>query len=71
MRAILILYFIAVAYSCVRYLAFAPQNLGNLPIFVLNKGISMAAAFCFALAFWAQLRERRGIPTTREAELPE
>lgn len=45
-------YVLCMTYSAIRYVVFAPQNLQNLPIFVLNKGISMGAALCFALAFW-------------------
>jgi hypothetical protein len=39
---------------------FDPKNLENLPIFVINKGLSMAAAICFVLAFWQQWRRLRG-----------
>lgn len=56
----LLLYVLCMIYSAVRYVVFTPQNLQNLPVFVLNKGISMGAAFCFALAFWHQWRKRRG-----------
>jgi hypothetical protein len=45
-------------YSVVRYVAFAPQNLDNLPVFISNKGVSMFAALCFMQAFWM-----RGGPT--------
>jgi lysylphosphatidylglycerol synthetase-like protein (DUF2156 family) len=48
------------AYSLVRYVAFAPKNLENLPVFIVNKGVSMAAALAFALGFLAQLRLARG-----------
>jgi hypothetical protein len=58
MRNIVLMYLMAVAYSAVRYVVFAPKNLENLPVFVVNKGVSMAAALCFALAFWRQWRER-------------
>ena len=59
---IALLYFAAVSYSAVRYVVFAPKNLENLPVFVTNKGVSMAAAFCFALAFWYQWRGRTAEP---------
>lgn len=52
------LYAICALYSVVRYVVFDPKNLQNLPVFVLNKGISMAAALCFAIAFWTQWRKR-------------
>lgn len=55
------LYVLCMTYSAIRYVAFAPENLQNLPIFVLNKGISMGAAFCFSLAFWHQWRRLRGV----------
>jgi hypothetical protein len=57
--AFLICYGLALVYAVVRYGVFAPQNLENLPAFILNKGISMAAAFCFVLAFREQCRRER------------
>ena len=54
------LYLIAIAYSFVRYVVFVPANLEHLPIFILNKGISTAAALCFVMAFWQQWRRLRG-----------
>lgn len=57
---IVTLFALAIAYSAVRYIVFAPQNVTNLPVFVVNKGVSMAAAFCFALAFWQRWRRMRG-----------
>lgn len=59
MWRVLCLYAVAVTYSAIRYVVFAPKNLEHLPVFVVNKGVSMAAAFCFALAFWVQWRGRR------------
>lgn len=58
MRNITLLYFGCLIYAIVRYVVFAPKNLEHLPIFVLNKGISMAASFCFVLAFWQQWRQK-------------
>lgn len=55
---ILWLYGASVMYSVVRYAVFAPQNFQNLPVFIVNKGVAMAVALCFAVAFWQQLRER-------------
>lgn len=60
MRAILALYVVSVVYAMIRYVAFAPKNLENLPVFIVNKGISMAAAICFAIGFFCQLRQLRG-----------
>ena len=60
MLSILALYAASVVYSAIRYVVFAPKNLENLPVFVVNKGVSMAAALCFAFGFWAQLRKFRG-----------
>jgi hypothetical protein len=52
------LYAACAIYSIVRYVLFAPENAQNLPVFVLNKGISMGAALCFSLAFWQQWKAR-------------
>jgi hypothetical protein len=60
MHKIVLLYALAMGYSAVRYVVFMPDNRENLPVFVLNKGIAMAAALCFALAFWQQWRRQRG-----------
>jgi hypothetical protein len=60
MLAIVLLYLVCAIYSIIRYVAFAPQNAANIPLFVLNKGIAMAAAFCFAAAFLQQWRRKRG-----------
>lgn len=60
MRTIAILFAACIAYAFVRYVAFAPANLPHVPVFVVNKGVSMAAALCFALAFWQQWRRVRG-----------
>lgn len=57
---IILLFALSVAYAILRYGAFAPKNLGNLPVFIMNKGVSMAAALCFAWAFWLQWRRLRG-----------
>ncbi len=60
MRWVMTLWLASLAYAVVRYVAFAPKNLENLPVFVLNKGVSMAAALCFAAAFLQQWRQGRG-----------
>lgn len=60
MRWIVILFCAAIAYAAVRYTVFIPENRPNLPVFVVNKGVSVAAAFCFTLAFWQQWRRMRG-----------
>jgi hypothetical protein len=58
MKPILCLFAATLAYALVRYLAFMPENLGNLPIFVINKGLAMAAALAFVVAFHHQWRDR-------------
>lgn len=60
MGKIVILFAASIVYSTMRYIVFAPKNLPNLPVFVVNKGVSMAAALCFALAFRQQWRRMRG-----------
>lgn len=59
MKWIVALYVGSFVYAVVRYVAFAPENLGNLPVFVANKGVAMAAALCFFAGFVRQRRERR------------
>jgi hypothetical protein len=49
----------SLVYAVVRYVVFAPSNREHIPVFVFNKGLSMAAALCFSLAFWIQYRRRR------------
>jgi hypothetical protein len=61
MVPIVVLYIVCVVYSVIRYIVFAPANAGNLPVFVTNKGVAIAAALCFAAAFLQQLRARRGL----------
>jgi hypothetical protein len=60
MRWVVLLYVVSIVYSVVRYVAFAPHNAGNIPVFIVNKGLSMAAALCFTAAFVAQWRAMRG-----------
>lgn len=57
---IVALFATSIVYSSIRYIVFAPKNLENLPVFVVNKGVSMAAALCFVAAFIQQLRRHRG-----------
>jgi len=59
-KTIILLYAASVVYSAVRYIVFAPKNIENLPVFVVNKGVSMAAALCFAVGFLQALRQKRG-----------
>ncbi len=61
LRAILTIYAVSVAYSVVRYVVFAPKNIENLPVFVVNKGVSMAAALCFAAGFYHAWRKSHGV----------
>jgi hypothetical protein len=60
MRAIVALYAASVAYSVIRYVAFTPKNAGNIPVFIVNKAVAMAAVLCLALGFLAALRRQRG-----------
>jgi len=57
--AVVSVFVACVVYSIVRYIVFAPKNLEHLPVFIVNKGVSMAAVICFGLAFAAQLRQLR------------
>jgi hypothetical protein len=72
MTKIVLLFAAAIVYSAVRYVVFAPKNLGNLPVFVVNKGVSMAAALAFSIAFitlWQRARrERLGQSTNNTIE---
>jgi hypothetical protein len=60
MGQVVALYIASVVYSAIRYVVFAPKNLEHLPVFVVNKGVSMGAALCFAIAFLVQWRRWRG-----------
>jgi hypothetical protein len=55
-RQITLLFAACTAYAVVRYAVFLPENRHSLPVFIVNKGVSMAAALCFAVAFWRQWR---------------
>ncbi len=48
---IIALYLVSLVYSFIRYVTFAPKNAENIPTFVVNKGVAMAAALCFVAAF--------------------
>ena len=63
MKTVVALYVASIVYSSIRYVVFAPKNLENLPVFVVNKGVSMAAAICFALGFLQVFRRSRGVLT--------
>jgi hypothetical protein len=60
MRWIIGLYVGSIIYALIRYVAFAPSNLHHIPAFITNKGVAMAAAFCFAMGIVQQLRTARG-----------
>jgi hypothetical protein len=64
---IIALYVASLIYSVVRYVVFAPKNLEHIPVFVANKGISMAAAICFGLGFLQTLRSLRGANPSPDA----
>lgn len=59
-RSIITVYAASVAYSVVRYIVFAPKNIEHLPVLIVNKGVSMAAAICFAAGFLHAWRNSRG-----------
>ncbi len=61
LRSILSIYAASVVYSVVRYIVFMPKNLEHLPVFVVNKGVSMAAALCFAAGFHHAWRKSQGV----------
>lgn len=54
--AVVWLYVVCLVYSVVRYVAFAPQNAENIPVFIANKGLAMAAALCFSAGLMATWR---------------
>jgi hypothetical protein len=60
MRPIIALYIVSITYSVIRYVAFALQNIEHLPVFIVNKGVAMAAALCFMSGFIQALRRMRG-----------
>ncbi len=66
MKLIASFYFASIAYAIVRYAAFAPTNFKSLPVFIVNKGVAMAAALCFVAAFLQQLKRGRGDAITIE-----
>ena len=57
---IALLFLSTLVYAVVRYVAFMPENAHNLPVYVVNKAMSMAAALCFVAAFFQQMRLNRG-----------
>jgi hypothetical protein len=61
MKYVLVLYIVGTIYAIIRYVAFSPENISNLPIFIINKGVSMSAALCFAMGFLQQLRSKQGL----------
>lgn len=64
MKWIIALFASSLVYAVVRYVAFTPKNLPNIPLFVVNKAVAMAAALCFVAAFVQLLRGQRGTPTS-------
>jgi hypothetical protein len=59
MKWVVGLYGFLLVYAVVRYVVFTPKNLENVPVFVVNKCVAMAAALCFVMAFYQQLRRQR------------
>lgn len=56
---ILGVYVVSVIYSLIRYVAFTPDNVSHIPLFVMNKGISMGAAFCIVTAYVIAYQQQR------------
>lgn len=61
MVQVVVLYLASIAYAIVRYVVFAPENLESLPVFIVNKGVAMAAALSLAFGFLQALRRARGV----------
>ena len=59
MRTVVFIFAISTVYAVIRYAAFTPEYYG-MPTFIVNKGVSMAAALCFAIGFLQHLRRSRG-----------
>lgn len=64
MKWVFSLFAACIAYSIVRYVAFAPKNLDNLPVFIVNKGVAMAAALCLTIGFFQLYRRDRSPSAT-------
>ena len=60
MWPIVVVYVVSCVYAVVRYVAFTPKYAENIPVFIMNKGVAMAAALCLSLGFWSQWRRSRG-----------
>jgi hypothetical protein len=56
MRMIWAIGVFSVIYAVVRYVAFAPKYADNIPGFILNKAVGMAASFFLVCAFWSKCR---------------
>lgn len=55
MLRLLIISFI---YAVVRYVAFTPVNAEHIPVLIINKVVSTAAAFALVYALWSQHKGR-------------
>lgn len=60
MKWIITMFALALIYALVRYVAFDPKNAAHIPVFIINKGVAMAALLCFVAAFIQQLRQLSG-----------
>lgn len=59
MRWIVAVYAVSLVYAVIRYVAFAPKNAENIPVFIVNKAVAMAAVICLAWALVVQYGRRR------------
>lgn len=59
MWPIVVVYVASCVYAVVRYVAFTPKYAENIPVFIMNKGVSMAAAVCLSLGFFSAWRRMR------------
>lgn len=56
MRNISLIVFLSIIYSVVRYVAFTPEKWEQIPVFIANKGVSMAGAITLVLAILSRYR---------------
>jgi hypothetical protein len=54
----IVIILLSVVYALVRYVAFAPANSEHIPVFILNKAVSMAGALALVAALWHRYRGR-------------
>jgi hypothetical protein len=54
----IVIILLSIVYALVRYVAFAPENMEHIPVFILNKAVSMAGALTLIAALWNRYRGR-------------